>query len=85
MRTTARGRHWWDLAVALATIAIALALLSAPWAAPPPPALAAAPMLRICADPNNLPFSNRAKEGFENLDKRGGGVRRRRRNGAGGS
>jgi mxaJ protein len=33
-------------------------------------ALAAAPVsareLRVCADPNNLPFSNRAREGFEN-------------------
>jgi mxaJ protein len=36
-------------------IAAALALL-----------LAAAPELRVCADPNNLPFSNRAGEGFEN-------------------
>src|SRR3954468_226742 len=25
-----------------------------------------APPIRICADPNNLPFSNRAGEGFEN-------------------
>jgi len=25
-----------------------------------------APVLRICADPNNLPFSNQAGEGFEN-------------------
>ena len=25
-----------------------------------------APVLRVCADPNNLPFSNRAGEGFEN-------------------
>jgi mxaJ protein len=25
-----------------------------------------APALRVCADPNNLPFSNRAQEGFEN-------------------
>jgi mxaJ protein len=24
------------------------------------------PVLRVCADPNNLPFSNRAEEGFEN-------------------
>ncbi len=24
------------------------------------------PVLRVCADPNNLPFSNRAGEGFEN-------------------
>jgi mxaJ protein len=28
--------------------------------------LAAAIALRICADPNNMPFSNRALEGFEN-------------------
>lgn len=26
----------------------------------------AAPVLRVCADPNNLPFSNKAGEGFEN-------------------
>jgi mxaJ protein len=29
-------------------------------------ALAAAPALRVCADPNNLPFSNARAEGFEN-------------------
>ena len=28
--------------------------------------VAADPQLRVCADPNNLPFSNRAGEGFEN-------------------
>ncbi|HET9100185.1 MAG TPA: substrate-binding domain-containing protein [Acidobacteriaceae bacterium] len=28
--------------------------------------LAAATTLRVCADPNNLPFSNRAQQGFEN-------------------
>ena len=27
---------------------------------------AATPLLRVCADPNNLPFSNRAQQGFEN-------------------
>ena len=27
----------------------------------------AAPALRVCADPNNLPFSNRRGEGFENV------------------
>jgi mxaJ protein len=27
---------------------------------------AAARELRVCADPNNLPFSNEAREGFEN-------------------
>ncbi|MDF1503468.1 substrate-binding domain-containing protein [Roseisolibacter sp. H3M3-2] len=36
-----------------------LALLAA-WAAPP------RRVLRVCADPNNLPFSNRKEEGFEN-------------------
>jgi mxaJ protein len=36
--------------------------------APPSPrtAAAAAPPLRVCADPNNLPFSNDNQEGFEN-------------------
>ncbi len=29
-------------------------------------ALADSPTLRVCADPNNLPFSNRAQQGFEN-------------------
>ncbi len=37
---------------------VALALLVG--AAPPPP------VLRVCADPNNLPFSNERREGFEN-------------------
>lgn len=32
----------------------------------PRPAPAQAPRLRICADPNNMPFSNRALQGFEN-------------------
>ncbi|MBS0470384.1 MAG: quinoprotein dehydrogenase-associated putative ABC transporter substrate-binding protein [Proteobacteria bacterium] len=41
----------------LDAIMLALALSAAP---------AAATELRICADPNNLPFSNRAGEGFEN-------------------
>jgi len=31
-----------------------------------PVSLNAAELLRVCADPNNLPFSNRAGEGFEN-------------------
>lgn len=44
------------LLVAGATIA-AIMLSSAPIHTPP---------LRVCADPNNLPFSNRAREGFEN-------------------
>jgi mxaJ protein len=40
--------------------AIALSLLLAL------PAAAQARELRICADPNNLPFSNQARDGFEN-------------------
>lgn len=32
----------------------------------PPDAPLRLERLRVCADPNNLPFSNRAKEGFEN-------------------
>ncbi len=31
-----------------------------------PPRVAAGPTLRVCADPNNLPFSNARGEGFEN-------------------
>jgi len=30
------------------------------------PAAAGEPVLRVCADPNNLPFSNAKEEGFEN-------------------
>lgn len=29
-------------------------------------ATAATPVLRVCADPNNLPYSNQAQQGFEN-------------------
>jgi mxaJ protein len=50
--------------------AVALALLTLlPACAPGPDASApAAPsrVLRVCSDPNNLPFSNEAHEGFEN-------------------
>ncbi|HJY77327.1 MAG TPA: substrate-binding domain-containing protein [Burkholderiales bacterium] len=43
------------------------ALLLLPWAALCQPAGAGADkVLRVCEDPNNLPFSNRAGEGFEN-------------------
>jgi len=43
---------------------LALAVLVAPATAAPRPA--APDPLRVCADPNNLPFSNRRLEGFEN-------------------
>ena len=42
---------------------MALAIVLAVTAGSGPAAL---PTLRVCADPNNLPFSNRAGEGFEN-------------------
>jgi quinoprotein dehydrogenase-associated probable ABC transporter substrate-binding protein len=41
-----------------------LALLAGPTASAGE--LAAPDALRVCADPNNLPFSNRSREGFEN-------------------
>jgi mxaJ protein len=44
-------------ALALVALLIACATES------PPPAQR---VLRVCADPNNLPFSNEAQEGFEN-------------------
>jgi mxaJ protein len=56
-----------DLAVALGTIALAAMLLVA-LPGPDSPRLfgASGPPLRVCADPNNLPFSNQRREGFEN-------------------
>jgi mxaJ protein len=36
------------------------------WPAGAPATAAAARVLRVCADPNNLPFSNRTRAGFEN-------------------
>ncbi|HEX4440600.1 MAG TPA: substrate-binding domain-containing protein [Thermoanaerobaculia bacterium] len=49
---------------AAAFVAAVLAGAAALAAATPPPG--ALPELRVCADPNNLPFSNRRLEGFEN-------------------
>ena len=64
---TARARQGRDLAVALGTIALAAALLVAlPGPGGPPRLRASGVPLRVCADPNNLPFSNRRREGFEN-------------------
>jgi mxaJ protein len=65
---TDRGGHRpRDLAVAVGTIALATILLIAlPGPAVPPPLRASVPPLRVCADPNNLPFSNQRREGFEN-------------------
>ena len=47
-----------------ATFVLAAAVLAASTA--PAGAQLAAEKLKVCADPNNLPFSNRAEEGFEN-------------------
>ena len=49
--------------IALAAVGFGLAL-SAPARAEEPPAPPGT--FRVCADPNNLPFSNEAKQGFEN-------------------
>ncbi len=44
-----------------------LTLLALGWVgATAPPARAEQKQLRVCADPNNMPFSNRQGEGFEN-------------------
>jgi mxaJ protein len=43
------------------SVIIAICVVAAASAAPPDTA-----PLRVCADPNNLPFTNRALEGFEN-------------------
>src|SRR5581483_5146319 len=40
--------------------------LLAPGRPPPASAVADPGLLRVCADPNNLPFTNRKGEGFEN-------------------
>jgi mxaJ protein len=44
------------------TLALA-ALATAVWV---PATCLAAPLLRVCADPNNLPYSNQQQQGFEN-------------------
>jgi quinoprotein dehydrogenase-associated probable ABC transporter substrate-binding protein len=43
-----------------------LAILLAACGSDPPPREVPRAPLRVCADPNNLPFSNRARDGFEN-------------------
>ncbi len=48
------------LAVAVPVAALGIAAIFAPRA------LRASEPLRVCADPNNLPFSNEKREGFEN-------------------
>jgi mxaJ protein len=50
---------------AILIVALAPFVVLKAQAAPPPPP-APRPVLRVCADPNNLPFSNARGEGFEN-------------------
>lgn len=58
----------WRFLAALAGLLAGLAGWSAPAAAQsgPPDAPGSDKVLRVCQDPNNLPLSNRAGEGFEN-------------------
>ena len=49
-----------------ACLVLGLASLMAAFTTPHLGTSARPPVLRVCADPNNLPFSNRAGEGFEN-------------------
>ena len=56
---TMRAGFQWSLVAALS-------LLSLTAAGGASKAASAAPTLRVCADPNNLPFSNMKGEGFEN-------------------
>lgn len=51
---------------AAACAAIVIATLGAFLSLSAAPALAEAAALRVCSDPNNLPFSNARREGFEN-------------------
>ena len=51
------------LSAVLLSAAMMAPLFAADMAAPEP---AVEPVLRVCQDPNNLPFSNRALNGFEN-------------------
>jgi quinoprotein dehydrogenase-associated probable ABC transporter substrate-binding protein len=53
------GRGW----VLLPAFTLGVGAWAASGAQPIPKAVTA---LRVCADPNNLPFSNRAEQGFEN-------------------
>lgn len=50
----------------LARSALAVLTLAATGALAAEPAKVQEPVLRVCQDPNNLPFSNRALQGFEN-------------------
>lgn len=61
--TKRRRSPAWSLAVALACAALAAILGAAPIKSAEP---AASGLLRVCADPDNMPFSNAEGQGFEN-------------------
>ncbi len=50
----------------LRSLALTLLVAAPVWAASPASQPASRPVLHIVADPNNLPFSNERREGFEN-------------------
>jgi len=58
------------VAAAMAAAGLLLSIFAMPVAARPAPQVSAPPAgqarLTVCSDPNNLPFSNRARQGFEN-------------------
>ncbi|UIJ71015.1 substrate-binding domain-containing protein [Aurantimonas sp. HBX-1] len=60
--------RWTEAGPWLLASGLAVLFLGAAGAAEPQPATAepARDELRVCADPNNMPFSNERKEGFEN-------------------
>src|SRR5690606_5502597 len=59
----ARRQMTWIRGKIRGAVALAFALATM---LPAPFAVAQPQKLAVCADPNNLPFSNRAEEGFEN-------------------
>ena len=61
---TRSRRLWGASAAAVGGLAAAVGALAL-WALPVRPS-APRPALRVCSDSNNLPFSNRAEQGFEN-------------------
>ncbi len=54
------------VAAGVVAAAVGAGALLAALALPPVPAFAQSPSLRVCGDPDNLPFSNERLEGFEN-------------------
>lgn len=57
-------RSWRTAVAAMGLFCLTLAAAGSVWAGPPE--IAERGQLRVCADGNNLPFSNRDGEGFEN-------------------